>query len=475
MRTPVEDAVIECGLFPRGTRVLAAVSGGADSMAMVDALHRHTGALGIELAVASFDHHLRAQSTREVAQVGAWCGERGIPFRAGEGDVTAHARSTGASIEASARTLRYAFLETAAGETGAARIATGHTRDDQVETVLMRLEHGAGIRGLVGIHRERGAIVRPLLDVTRDHTVLHCTERDIAFVNDPANEDMRFERNRVRHGVLPEMRVRNPETDTKLLRIRAAALDAVTRIRARTTPLLESAVVHEGDAWVVDASALAGLGGRERYVFFGDLLGDRIGIGDRPGRQHYRELAALCEADTPSGRMTSFPGGCARREYDAVVVFPGVREPAAPGTTGEAPVAFSPGERARFGGRTVVSSQLTTNSLTDNELRATGETSGPMGSTVAYFDAGALELPLRVRYARPGDRMRPFGMAGRRSIGDILSDRKSPPRRRRHALVVEDQRRIVWLVGITTCDSTRVNPGTRRIVRVDVDGVTAPE
>jgi len=473
MPTSVEDALLTCGLIPAGERVLAAVSGGADSMAMLDALHTHTGHLGIELLVGSFDHRLRPDSTRDLQLVSGWCDAHGVPFFGGAGDVAAYAGSSGASIEAAARELRYAFLEETAQRRGAGRITTAHTRDDQIETVLMRLEHGAGVRGLAGIQRERGAIVRPLLEAARVDTRRHCTERGIPFVDDPGNTDLRFARNRIRHEVLPAMYARNPATGEKLLRIGAAAARTVTRIRQRTAPLLDSVVTCEDGTWVVAVPEIERLDARARYVFFGDLLTEHIVIGDRPGREHYRALAKLCEPDTPTGCMVTFPGGCARREYEAVALFPDVRHPDAhvPPEPGAAALA---GAMTRFDGYALRIRTVEGNSITSNDLRMAGKSTGPGEAAVAYFDADSLELPLVVRHPRSGDRIQPFGMPGHRALGDMLSDHKVPPRHRRRSLVVEDQHRIIWLVGITTCESTRVQPRTRRVTRIDIAGETAP-
>jgi tRNA(Ile)-lysidine synthetase-like protein len=224
---------------------------------------------------------------------------------------------------------------------------------------------------------------------------------------------------------------------------------------------------------VVEAGALDGLDARGRYIFIGDLLHDRIGIADRPAREHYRELSALFERGARSGRMATFPGGCARREYDSVVVFPGVRHPddTLSDTGG---TSLAPGSPARFDGFELSVVALDGGAVDQRDLRAAGKTAGPGLPTVAYFDAGSIELPLVVRHLRPGDRMQPFGMRGRRTLGDILSDRKVPARHRAHALVVEDRLRIVWLVGCSTCETTRVRTDTARVLRVDVERAAVP-
>ena len=154
-------------LLPREGTVLCALSGGRDSMALLHILSQLAEEGGFQVTAAHFNHRLRATADRDEAFVRDWCRGQGIPLTCGAGDVRKLARREGLSIEDAARTLRYAFLETAARDMGAARIATAHHREDNAETVLLHLLRGTGLRGLGGIPPVRGRIVRPLLETSR--------------------------------------------------------------------------------------------------------------------------------------------------------------------------------------------------------------------------------------------------------------------------------------------------------------------
>ena len=194
-------------LLPRDGQILCAVSGGADSMYLLERLRE----LGYTVAAAHFDHGLRGEdSRRDAAFVRDWCREHGIPFTGGEGDTAAYAAEHRLGTEEAARILRYDFLERAADEQGAAVIATAHTADDNAETFLLHLTRGAGPRGLGGIPPVRGRIVRPMLDVTREEVLVYLAEHDIPHVEDATNAGDAYARNRVRHHVLPALRAENP-------------------------------------------------------------------------------------------------------------------------------------------------------------------------------------------------------------------------------------------------------------------------
>ena len=194
-------------LLPDEGLVLCAVSGGADSMYLLERLRE----LGYPVAAAHFDHGLRGEASRRDAEfVRDWCAQESIPFVGGVGDAAACAAEKRLGTEEAARTLRYAFLETAADELGAAVITTAHTADDNAETVLMRLTRGAGAKGLGGIPPRRGRIVRPMLDVTREEVMDYLSRRGIPHVEDETNAGDHYMRNRIRHRVTPVLREENP-------------------------------------------------------------------------------------------------------------------------------------------------------------------------------------------------------------------------------------------------------------------------
>lgn len=207
-------------LLAPGQRVVVAVSGGADSVALLLALKEAAGRLRLRLDAAHFDHGLRgAASAADAAFVAALCRRLGVPLHLGR----AAPPLAGPGLEAQARRARYAFLASVADRLGADRIATAHTADDQAETVLMRLLRGSGGDGLQAIRFRRGRVVRPLLECRRADVLDFLAAAGEPFRDDASNADPRFLRNRVRHEVLPVLAALNPRVRAALARTATVA------------------------------------------------------------------------------------------------------------------------------------------------------------------------------------------------------------------------------------------------------------
>ncbi len=219
----VRGACMAGHLLPEAGVVVVACSGGADSLALLLALHALCGRAGaaipaVRLHVAHLDHGLRgAASAADAAFVAEWCAAAGIPFTLGLVSDNERAGWRG-SVEAAARTARYRFLRAVAAEVGADRIALGHTLDDQAETVLLHLLRGSGLDGLTGMRPLSGDIIRPLLGLRRAATEAYCAERSVTPRDDPSNADPRFTRNRIRHELLPLLETYQPEIRPTLAR-----------------------------------------------------------------------------------------------------------------------------------------------------------------------------------------------------------------------------------------------------------------
>ena len=180
-------------MLPRGATVVVGLSGGADSTCLLDVLVRLSDTLELDLAVAHVDHGLSESSADVAAAVSRRAAAQGHDVH-----VVKAPDLAGPNLQARARAFRYGFFETVAETTGAGHIATGHTLDDRVETTLARLLHGAGTKGVAGLLPVEGNRVRPLISVSRSATRDYCSKRGLEFVDDPANEDDRFERVAVR-------------------------------------------------------------------------------------------------------------------------------------------------------------------------------------------------------------------------------------------------------------------------------------
>jgi tRNA(Ile)-lysidine synthase len=246
----VRRTIVERGLIPRGASVLCACSGGPDSAALLYALARLGPELGFHLEAASIDHGLRPDAARDVACAGRQAAVLGVPFHGLRIQVGA-----GASLQAQAREARYAALLRLASERGASRVAVGHTRDDQAETVLARLLRGSGLQGLAAIDPCRAdGVIRPLIDCERAdvHAIARAHFSELA--EDPSNLDPRFERVRIRAHVMPVLRAENPRLTEHLAALADEARDYRVPLEFAALAALSDASV---DARSIRISVLA--------------------------------------------------------------------------------------------------------------------------------------------------------------------------------------------------------------------------
>ncbi|MGD9631976.1 MAG: tRNA lysidine(34) synthetase TilS [Pirellulales bacterium] len=233
----------------REVNVLLAVSGGADSVALLRAAMAAKEAAGGagSLAVAHFDHRIRAESAADSAWLAKLCGELDVPLEIGAADVLSAARRQGDGLEAAARQLRYDFLRQTAEKLGARFVAVAHTRDDQVETVLHRILRGTGVTGLRGMSKARPlsasvTVIRPLLQVGRGQVLDYLRRIGQDFRTDTSNADEQFTRNRLRLRLLPLLRAEfNPDVEMAILRLCEQADDVQQVIHAAAGELVETA------------------------------------------------------------------------------------------------------------------------------------------------------------------------------------------------------------------------------------------
>lgn len=248
-------------LLRPGDRVLVAVSGGPDSLALLHALYQHQEALGAAfLGAAHLDHGLRgAESQADARFVAQWCDGHGITCVLGQADISA---MRGKTTQEAARAARYAFLNNAARELGADKIATAHTQDDQVETILLNILRGTGLDGLRGIPYRRDRVVRPLRDVSRRQVLDYCSQHDLAPRTDPSNLDpSHYLRNRIRLELLPRLASDyQPGVRQVLLRLAQTAARDADFLHQEALHALESlTMASDSAAMVLDARRLRDL------------------------------------------------------------------------------------------------------------------------------------------------------------------------------------------------------------------------
>ncbi len=298
-------------LIPPDTRVLAALSGGADSVYLVSRLKE----AGVPVVCAHYNHCLRPTADRDEQFVRARCEAWGIPLVVGRGDVAARAAQRGMSLEECAREMRYAFLERTALEQGCALIATGHHAGDNAETVLMNLIRGSGLRGLCGIPPKRGSLIRPMLEVTREEIDQWLTARGIPHVEDETNGDDTFTRNKVRHRLMPLLEELNPRARAHITAAAARLREDEILLTRLAEELLTRCEARE-EGLAIPAADLAEAP-RPLALRACGILSRRAGLGTQAA--HLEGILALCRSDDPSASV-DVPGGSVWREYEFLVL-----------------------------------------------------------------------------------------------------------------------------------------------------------
>lgn len=431
-----------------GDRVLVAVSGGSDSVGLLAIFHRLRRKLGVELVAAHVNHRLRgAESDADEACAAAAAAALAVPFV--RGDLPAGLRR-GGNREERARELRYAALADLARDSACSRIATGHTRGDQAETLLFRLVRGSGPAGLAGIRRKRDdGVIRPLLDCTRDEVRAFAQAAGLAFREDASNDDLRFGRNRIRHEIMPRLRRLNPAAEAALARVadllRAEQVVVDEWVRGRVGRATRDGALSLARLAEVP-EALRGHVIR-RWLFDAGIPEPRLG-----GRQV--DLVGRLAAGTRPGGSVALPGGfVVQRNYDLLSVE------RAGGTRPDPdrPVLLRPGgEIALAGGWRLRASEV-------ENLR---EYRKPSDLWHAVCDADGASQGLLVRHPLRGERVRPVGMSGSRKLSDVFVDGKVPRSERSLHPVVASGGEIVWLPGLVRGRALCVQEQTRRIVRL---------
>ena len=412
--TPL-DAARASGLVVAGEPLLVLLSGGADSVCLLDV------AIELEAGVSALhvNHALRDGADADERFCRELCDRLGVPLT-----VERASAAPEGNVEAWARELRYAAAERLAD----GDYATGHTMSDQAETVVYRLASSPGRRALLGMEPRRGRLVRPLLEATREDTRAWCRERGLEWREDPTNADMYYARARVRHAVMPHLRELNPASERNI---------AETARRLRDEEELVEAAVDSALERLGPAPELAAL--RSEPAGLARLVLARLaGAPVSPARA--AQILRLSEEGTHE--LDVADGVRAVVEYGRVRFARGA-DAAAP-----EPVPLPIPGFARFG---------------DWEVEA-----HPGESGEAVMSAEQLGTAVTVRSWRDGDRMRPAGLGGTKSLQDLFTDRKVPRALRRLLPVIEANGEIVWVAGVAAAERAPGEPvalDARRVTR----------
>ena len=421
------------GLIRPQERILIALSGGSDSVALLHLLRAVAPSLQLTLVAAHLDHAIRPQSSDDVDFVRSLCTQMHIPLFCERVDVPALAATEKVGLEEAGRMARQTFLQKCAAQSGCTAIALGHHRGDQAETLLHHLGRGCGLHGLAAMRRRRGLFVRPLLSYSKQELLAYLHEIQAGFVVDASNDELNFTRNRIRHQFLPLFATLNPQIEATLGDLAAVAAQEDDYWQGEVERLAALLVQKDGETVSLSVAGLLLLHPAQRYRLLHLLLTSFAQKAMKEvGFRHVSALDLFLASSVPQGEV-HLPGVRARRRYDQLSLYPQSRLPVEPSIIPWSLEISGPGFYPLPSG---------------GALRIEpGESLPVKGEEVVEFDAATLPFPWTVRRVQPGDRLRLAGMSGRKRLKELLMEQKIPLEARRRLCVLAKEE-ILWVVGL---------------------------
>ena len=462
--------------FIRGHRLLSdqhpllvAVSGGQDSICLLQILVILQEELKIKLHVAHLNHRLRGAESEADAQYVAQLAEQlGIPATIEQRDVKAYQARQRISVEEAARQMRYTFLAEVAESIGVNQVAVGHTTDDHIETILMHLIRGAGTRGLRGLQpsirwqpsNSRLIIIRPLLRVSRAETASYCHDHQLIPRVDTSNLSLSPLRNRIRQQLLPLLQSYNPRVAEALLRTARIASDDLAFLEKEGIQLWGKIARRQGDTVILDKEGFLKLpSSLQRHLLRGaieELLGNLKDIETR----HIEGITAVLTK--PAGKRLSLPRDLVFTiEYNQYHLGPD-------------PAALSPFPVLRnkcvlkIPGKTFFLGWCVQATIVGKD-QVRHEVKGKDMDFTAFLDLNRAGSEVWVRCRQPGDRFQPLGMNQPKKLGEFIIDAKIPRAWRQRIPIVCSSQHILWVVGLRIDDRVKVTKNTRKVLRLEFE------
>lgn len=462
----VEEYINRHRMLAPGMRVLVGVSGGPDSVALLDILYRLQGRLGISVVVAHLNHGLRGAEAEEDARyVRRLAQNLGLSSVMESADVAAYRKERGLSTQVAAREVRYRFFARAARETGAARVALGHHAGDQAETIVHHFLRGTGTAGLAGIPPVRAPFIRPLLAVRRQEIEAYCRDRELDPRRDPSNRNPAYTRNRLRTELLPLLEAEyNPNLINTLLRLGEICREENAYLEKEAAQAFQRLAVRVDGGVCLEASALTAvppaLGRRVIREAWSALAGEHRALDF----DHVERVLELIRAAT-GGRRLELPRGVTVGNQAGRVIF----------SRGTAPLETEAWRyELQVPGRTAlpaVGRQI----IAEIRPVESGVALEALEPNEAVLDLDTLSLPLYVRNRRPGDVFAPQGLGGRVKLKKFMINAKVPRTgRERVPLVFDGEDRLVWVAGYRIAEFCKLTPKTRNTLWLNVSEAAAP-
>ena len=469
-------------LLGSGDGILLAVSGGADSTALLYTMQalRAEKVLTAELLCAHMNHQLRgAEADSDEDFVTAQADSLELPVATKRVDVRGFARANRLSTETAGRKLRIETLLEIAKANNCARIATGHQKNDNAETVLYRLLRGTGFPGLGGIWPARAfdeeiKFVRPLLCVTRDEIVEYLQERNLKWRTDRTNADCTYRRNYIRHRLLPALQQQcNGSVAERLSELARSARTFHALVCSRADKAWQKPANSAADKVVLSLKSLLPEHPAVKVELVRRCL-TTVGSGERDlTHQHYERILQLAE-QIAGGRKIELPDGfVVRREYENLLFTRSEESSRCNVQISQSASLEVPGQ-TRFGNRLITATILESRHSNANGFRMDSclrrNDTGRQNKFVEKFDYDKVILPLVARFREAGDKFWPLGLAGAKKVGKFLTTAHVPQHIRSKALIVADSEKIIWVWPIRISEQAKITDETKKILELRITG-----
>ena len=421
-------------------RVLVALSGGADSMCLLTALLR----LGYQVEAAHCNFHLRGiHSDNDARFVQQHCELQNVKLHLTDFDTTHEAELHGESLEMAARRLRYTWFAELCEKHGYTVIAVAHHIDDSIETFFINLLRGTGLRGLTGIHKQVGHIVRPLMFATRKEILEYALQKHIPYREDSSNKTTKYLRNKIRLGLIPRIREISPRFPFIMHQNIERLISAQNFIQGAIDNIYAQAVTEQSGIYTLHVERIADLTSREFVIY--EILSSRFGFkGDT--------VDGLCKSlmHNNSGKRFYSRSNVAYIDRGNIVIT-------AISDDDECQITVREGQQRAYCGNSVLYFEICdVDSLMSYNVP----------DNVALLDADKVAYPLTLRRWQEGDSFTPFGMTGSKKVSDFLIDAKVSMAEKGRQFILLSEGKIAWLVGRRIGDEFRITNKTERVIRI---------
>lgn len=423
----------------RTKAVLVAVSGGADSVALLHYLVHHD----FYCIAAHCNFHLRgAESDGDEAFVRNFCEQLSVPCHVAQFDTKKYATERGISIEMAARELRYQWFDKLMDQLNIPCVAVGHHADDAVETFLLNLVRGTGIKGLCGMKRAQGRVVRPMLSYSRQDIELYCRAHKLKYVTDSTNNSDNYTRNRIRHHIVPQFKTINPSF-LRTMKGNMAHLDQICSLfNTQVEEFIQKAVAEIEGQTLISMQHLANLQNPEPFLF--EILFEKGFTSDSIHK------IARCIAEQRWGRIYMAPQYRAIVDRYNVIILSRDKEV----------------EENEFDIEADKSEIFSPIHLELKHFVPTDEYTLSRDNNIVHIDASKIYYPLTLRRWRNGDTFRPLGMKGFKKLSDFFVDNKLSRSQKENIWVLESGGEIVWIVGLRIDDRFKITNNSTEVLEI---------